>query len=58
MFDLPYTYYDESLRRRIFKPGKSIRHQQTCPVCGRELVNTYEHNGTWKCRRCWEKAAS
>ena len=31
------------------------RHQQTCPVCGRKLVNTYLKDGKWKCRRCWEE---
>ncbi len=37
-----------------FKPAKPVRHQQTCPVCGRKLVNTYLRDGKWKCRRCWE----
>ncbi|MBD5169339.1 MAG: hypothetical protein HDT20_04355 [Oscillibacter sp.] len=32
-----------------------VRHQQTCPVCGRKLVNTYFRDGVWKCRRCWEE---
>lgn len=41
--------------RRFFKPAKPVRHQQTCPVCGRKLVNTYFRNGEWKCRRCWEE---
>ena len=40
--------------RRLFKPAKPTRHQQTCPVCGRKLVNTYLKDGKWKCRRCWE----
>ena len=37
------------------KPAKPTRHQQTCPVCGRKLVNTYLRDGVWKCRRCWEE---
>lgn len=41
--------------RRFFKPAKTVRHQQTCPVCGRKLVNTYFRNGEWKCRMCWEE---
>lgn len=40
---------------RSFKPAKPVRHQQTCQVCGRKLVNTYFRNGKWKCRRCWEE---
>ena len=43
--------------RRMFKPAKPVRHQQTCPVCGRKLVNTYLKDGAWKCRRCWEEDA-
>lgn len=30
-----------------------VRHQQTCPDCGRTLVNTYREGNVWKCRRCW-----
>ena len=36
------------------KPGKPVRHQQTCPVCGRTLVNIYLRGGVWKCKRCWD----
>lgn len=39
---------------KAVKPEKTVRHQQTCPVCGRKLVNTYRRQGQWKCRRCWE----
>lgn len=53
MFD---PYYD-FMRHWRFKPAKPVRHQQTCPVCGRKLVNTYLRDGEWKCRRCWEEAA-
>lgn len=53
--DWPYTIPSSSIRR-LFKPAKPVRHQQTCPVCGRRLVNTYSRNGVWKCRRCWEEA--
>ena len=34
----------------------SAARRQTCPVCGRKLVNTYLRDGQWKCRRCWEEA--
>ena len=36
------------------KPEKPVRYQQTCPVCGRTLVNTYFRNGEWKCKKCWD----
>lgn len=48
-----WPYMDVFPRWR-FKPTKPVRHQQTCPVCGRKLVNTYCKDGVWKCRRCWE----
>ena len=51
----PYYDYD-FMRRWRFKPGKLVRHQQICPVCGRKMVNTYLRNGVWKCRRCWGEA--
>lgn len=38
--------------RSTARPDK--RNRQTCPVCGQKLVNTYLHNGEWKCRSCWE----
>lgn len=42
----------------ILKPGKPVRHQQTCPVCGRTLVNTYLREGEWKCKKCWDLEGS
>lgn len=58
MFDLYFwPYLDTCFGPRLrFKPAKPVRHQQTCPVCGRKLVNTYIRNGEWKCRKCWEEA--
>ncbi len=53
----PYTISPDVMQR-LFKPKKPVRHQQTCPVCGRKLVNTYLRDGVWKCRRCWEEAQS
>lgn len=46
----PYSW------RRLFQPGKPVRHQQTCPVCGRNLVNIYRREREWKCKRCWDEA--
>lgn len=52
MFD-PYFDFTSLWR---FKPAKPVRHQKTCPVCGRRMVNTYLRDGVWKCRRCLEEA--
>lgn len=54
-YDGPYSRF---LPRWIFYPAKPVRHQQTCPVCGRKLVNTYFRGGEWKCRRCWEQTVN
>lgn len=41
------------------KCGKKIvRHSETCPVCGRTLVNLYPGNGVWKCKQCWDEDTS
>lgn len=47
-YDYPYIY------RKMFKPAKPVRHQQTCPVCERKLVNTYRRGNMWKCKQCWD----
>lgn len=43
--------------RKHFGPSKPVVHRETCPVCGRQLVNLYRKDKEWKCRRCWEKEA-
>lgn len=58
-----YDYYDpfnfyRGLYNSINSHNQSkpiCRHQQTCPDCGRTLVNLYKKNGLWKCRLCWEE---
>ncbi len=46
-----FERYNDFMPYLRFKPAKSVRHQQTCPMCGRKLVNTYHRNGVWKCQR-------
>lgn len=53
MFD-PVGYMKAAISREL-KPGKPVKHQQTCPICGRNLVNLYYLDGVWKCRQCWNK---
>ena len=47
--------YTDLLPKLVFKPDKGVIHRQTCPECGRKLVNLYKHGNIWKCRRCWER---
>ena len=51
-------YFPIAWYRQYLEPRKPVLHQQTCPVCGRTLVNIYKRDGTWKCRRCWEEEVS
>lgn len=47
-----YSLYGLGLFSR--HKAKSVRHRQTCPVCGRTLVNLYWKDGKWKCKKCWD----
>lgn len=51
-----FVFSEEAMRRLFKKKGKPVRHQQTCPVCGRKLVNTYRRGDVWKCKKCWDAA--
>ncbi len=53
--DYPIGPIIDHFVRRFSEPKKLVRHQQTCPACGRTLVNTYHRDGVWKCRKCWDK---
>lgn len=33
---------------------KYIKHHETCPACGSRLVNIYNRDGEWKCKKCWD----
>lgn len=51
----------ERILRRIQKNGtRMIVHHETCPVCGKRLVNLYARRNIitekndWRCRSCWE----
>ena len=52
----PAGYMKREVMRQIKRSnGKPVRHQQTCPVCGKRMVNTYLKNGIWKCKKCWDE---
>lgn len=61
----PYTNILEDdykrILQRIQKNGtKMVVHHETCPVCGKKLVNLYARRNAitekndWRCRACWE----
>lgn len=48
--------------RRIERNGtKMVVHHETCPTCGRKLVNLYGRKNDisgkrdWRCKACWDK---
>lgn len=49
--------YQTDILRALARRRKKVVHQETCPICGRKLVNLYEHEirGVWKCKQCWDK---
>lgn len=59
MFDIPMPYLDMYLSERPkFKPTPKVLHRQTCPVCGKKLVNTYyqKQTNTYICKECMDNS--
>ena len=77
-FDMDTSYFDmynDDMRRTInrIRNGRNatVVHQETCPCCGRKLVNLYRREvekfekrgedtirkkkNVWKCKACWGK---
>lgn len=55
----PYlALFMADVRRKSSGPSKPVVHRETCPICGRQRVNLYRKGNEWKCRRCWEEAAT
>lgn len=57
-----YLYYLDPFRSVFPKRrNKDVVHHETCPVCGKTLVNLYGRNNDitgkkeWRCRVCWEE---
>ena len=40
-------------QRRI--EGMAVRAQETCPECGRTMVNIYQKGNEWKCKKCLDR---
>ena len=41
-----------TMRRREENP---IRRQETCPCCGKKMINIYRREEEWKCNACWDE---
>lgn len=41
-----------TMRRREENP---VRRQETCPCCGKKMINIYRREDEWKCKVCWDK---
>lgn len=54
MFDRSYDFMLRPYFKQLFGPSKAVAHQQTCPTCGRKLVNIYRHSNGWMCKRCFD----
>ena len=55
----PYSSVMDDEIRRLMRRINNARnatvvHHETCPCCGRKLVNLYRREKEWKCRLCWE----
>lgn len=51
--DEPNPFLDRMLRDLDKLNRSVVRHGETCPHCGRTLVNLYlVSEGVWACRRC------
>ena len=49
---LGISHHVAKLRKEL---NRTVLHQETCPECGRTMVNLYRHGHVWKCRQCWEQ---
>lgn len=38
--------------KRLRTKKVDVLHCETCPVCGKRLVNLYKYNKEWLCRTC------
>lgn len=53
-----FNYFDlmnPSLFGKPSIPEESVRHHDTCPACGRTLVNLYKRGDRWLCKKCWDR---
>lgn len=53
LYETPYSDIMPYRLCKLFK-RKDVVHHETCPGCGRKLVNLYRRDKEWFCRLCWE----
>lgn len=41
-----------TVRRMLRSKKVDVVHRETCPVCGKQLVNLYRYGKEWLCRTC------
>lgn len=59
----PYSSIMDDELKRIMRRINNARtqtvvHHETCPCCGKKLVNLYRkslEDKEWKCKACWDK---
>lgn len=59
MLDIQTPYLDMYLLERPrLRPAPKVLHRQTCPVCGKKLVNTYyqKQTNTYICKKCMDNS--
>lgn len=55
---LPYTteelvsFIAPTMAKALRRKKVDVVHRETCPVCGKRLVNLYRYNKEWLCRTC------
>lgn len=55
---LPYTTEDlvsfiaPTMTKALHRKKVNVIHRETCPVCGKRLVNLYRYGKEWLCRTC------
>lgn len=60
-FSTPYTDMFVAEMKRMLKaksrPRPTVLHRQTCPYCGRKLVNVYfsDSQNEYMCKECLDK---
>ena len=56
--DMYMNDYRRTVRRVYNRRNANVVHHETCPCCGRKLVNLYhgvDEKQEWKCKKCWDK---
>ena len=47
-----FSFIDPEVKKAFRFKKVTVRHHETCPVCGAKRVNLYPYNKQWMCRLC------